>query len=115
MPVSTLDIIVAPALIVVADLIIYSLVGRLGKRSTGTGVKYEPFTGGEENVPKRGLYQSEMFIFAMLFLVVEAFALLLAGSYEATSNFYPLLFLVGGSSVIMLTVWWFLISGGGKF
>jgi NADH:ubiquinone oxidoreductase subunit 3 (subunit A) len=112
---SSLDLIIVPILIVVADLIIYLLIGKLGKRSTGTGVKYEPFTGGEEDVPKRGLYQSEMFVFAMLFMIVEAFVLLLAGSYEATSSFYPLLFLVGGSSVIMLTIWWFLISGGGKF
>jgi len=113
--VSSLDLIIVPVLVVVADLIIYVLIGKLGKRSTGTGVKYEPFTGGEEDVPKRGLYQSEMFVFAMLFMVVEAFVLLLAGSYEAANNFYPLLFLVGGSGVIMLTVWWFLISGGGRF
>jgi NADH:ubiquinone oxidoreductase subunit 3 (subunit A) len=111
---ATLDIIIAPILIVVADLIVYVVVGRLGKRSSGTGAKYEPFTGGEEDVPKRGLYQSELFVFAMLFMIVEAFALLLAGSYAATSNFYPLLFVVGGSGVIMLTIWWFLISGGGK-
>ena len=111
---SPLDIIVAPILIVVADIVIYFLVGRLGKRSSGTGAKYEPFTGGEEDVPKRGLYHSELFVFATLFMVVEAFALLLAGSYAATSSFYPLLFLLGGSGVIMLSVWWFLISGGGK-
>jgi NADH:ubiquinone oxidoreductase subunit 3 (subunit A) len=109
-----LDIIVAPLLIVVADLTIYLIVGRLGTRSSGTGVKYEPFTGGEEDIPKRGLYQSELFVFAMLFMIVEAFALLLAGSFEATNSFYPLLFALGGSGVIMLTVWWFLISGGGK-
>jgi NADH:ubiquinone oxidoreductase subunit 3 (subunit A) len=112
---ATLDIIIAPLSIVIADLIIYLLVGRMGKRSSGTGVKYEPFTGGEEDIPARGLYRSELFVFAMLFMVVEAFALLLAGSYEATSNFYPLLFLTGGSAVIMVTVWWFLIAGGGKF
>ncbi len=111
---ATLDIIIAPVIIVVADLIVYLVIGRLGTRSSGTGAKYEPFTGGEEDVPKRGLYQSELFVFAMLFMIVEAFALLLAGSYESTSNFYPLLFLLGGSGVIMLTIWWFLISGGGK-
>lgn len=109
-----LDIIVAPMLIVVADILIYVLIGRMGKRSSGTGVKYEPFTGGEENVPKRGLYQSELFVFAALFMVVEAFTLILAGSYFATSNYYPLLFLLGGSGVIMLTIWWFLIQGGGR-
>ena len=108
------DIIIAPLLIVVADIIIYILVGRLGKRSSGKGVKYEPFTGGEEDIPRRGLYQSELFVFAALFMVVEAFALLLAGSFAATTNYYPLLFLIGGSSVIMLTVWWFIVVGGGR-
>jgi NADH:ubiquinone oxidoreductase subunit 3 (subunit A) len=109
-----IDIILAPLLIVVADIIIYVLVGRLGKRSSGKGVKYEPFTGGEEDIPKRGLYQSELFVFAALFMVVEAFALLLAGSFAATTNYYPLLFLIGGSGVIMLSIWWFIIVGGGK-
>lgn len=109
-----LDIIVAPLLVVIADVIIYFLMGRMGKRSSGSGTKYEPFTGGEENVPTRGLYQSELFVFASLFMVVEAFTLILAGSYFASSNYYPLLFLVGGSGVIMLTVWWFLIQGGGR-
>jgi NADH:ubiquinone oxidoreductase subunit 3 (subunit A) len=111
---ATLDIIIAPLLIVLADLVVYIIVGRLGKRSSGTGVKYEPFTGGEEDIPKRGLYQSELFVFAMLFMIVEAFALLLSGSYAATSNFYPLLFVLGGSGVIMLAIWWFLIAGGGR-
>jgi NADH:ubiquinone oxidoreductase subunit 3 (subunit A) len=110
-----IDIIVAPLLIVVADLVVYIFVGRMGKTSSGKGVKYEPFTGGEENVPKRGLYQSELFVFATLFMIVEAFALLLAGSYAATTNYYPFLFLLGGSAVIMLTVWWFIIDGGGTF
>ena len=108
------DIILAPLLIVVADIIIYVLVGRLGKRSSGKGVKYEPFTGGEEDIPTRGLYQSELFVFAALFMVVEAFALLLAGSFAASSNYYPLLFLIGGSGVIMLSIWWFIVVGGGK-
>jgi hypothetical protein len=109
-----IDIILAPLLIVVADLVIYVIVGRMGKTTSGKGVKYEPFTGGEENIPKRGLYQSELFVFATLFMIVEAFALLLAGSYAAATNYYPLLFLLGGSAVIMLTVWWFIIDGGGN-
>ena len=109
-----LDIIVAPLLVVLADVIIYTVVGRLGKRSRGTGSKFEPFTGGEESVPKRGLYQSELFVFAALFMVAEAFALILAGSYFSPSSYYPLLFLLGGSAVIMLTIWWFLSQGGGK-
>ena len=109
-----LDIIAAPMLIVIADFVIYVLMGRMGKRSSGTGTKYEPFTGGEENVSKRGLYQSELFVFAALFMVVESFTLILAGSYFAPNNYYPLLFLLGGSGVIMLTIWWFITQGGGR-
>ncbi len=108
-------VIAGPVLIVVVDLIVYLLVGRLSKTSSGKGVKYEPFTGGEEAIPARGLYQSELFIFATLFLVVEAFALLLAGSFEAPNDVYPLLFLGGGSGVILVVVWWFMTAGGGKF
>ncbi len=108
-------VIAGPVLIVAADLIVYLIVGRLGKTTSGKGAKYEPFTGGEEAIPARGLYQSELFIFAALFLVVEAFALLLAGSFEAPSSLYPLLFLGGGSGVILVVVWWFMTAGGGKF
>ena len=93
----------------------FLLVGRLGKRTKGQGVRYEPFAGGEPSVPTRGLYQSSLFIFAALFLVVETFALILGGSFEAPSSYYPFLFLVGGGSVVMFTVVWFLTVGGGKF
>jgi len=99
----------------VADLIVFSVVGRLGRRTSGKGTKYEPFAGGESSIPTRGLYQSDLFIFATLFLVVEAFALLLAGSFSATSAFYPLLFLVGGGGVVTVVVWWYLLVGGGEF
>ena len=114
---SSLDsaVIIAPILIVIADVIVYLAVGRLSKRSSGKGVKFQPFTGGEEAIPSRGLYQSELFVFAALFMVVETFALLLAGSYLAPSNYYPLLFLGGGSGVILLVIWWFMTAGGGKF
>jgi hypothetical protein len=53
-------------------------------------------------------------VFAVLFLVVEAFAFLLAGSFLAPGDFYPLLFLVGGGSVLTVTTWWFLYVGGGE-
>ena len=99
----------------VADLIVFTLVGKLGKRSSGKGTKYEPFAGGEQSIPTRGLYQSDLFIFAALFLVVEAFALLLAGSFAATSWFYPMLFLAGGGGVVTVVVWWYLLVGGGEF
>jgi hypothetical protein len=77
-------------------------------------VKYEPFTGGEENIPRRGLYNTQLFIFAVLFMVVEAFALILAGSFVAPSSFYPILFLAGGGGVILLVSWWFMVVGGGE-
>ena len=108
------DAILGPLIIVVADIIVFFAVSRLGRRTMGKGEKYRPFTGGEESVPTRGLYQSSLFVFAALFLVVEAFALLLAGSYLAEGSYYPLLFLAGGGSVLTLTVWWFLFPGGGQ-
>jgi len=112
---SVLDVILGPLIIVVADLIVFTLVGMLGKKSKGTGTRYEPFAGGESSIPTRGLYQSDLFIFTTLFLVVEAFALLLAGSFEATTAFYPLLFLAGGGGVVTIIVWWHLLVGGGEF
>ena len=109
------DAILGPLIIIVVDLVAYLLVGRLGKRTTGQGVKYEPFSGGEKSVPARGLYQSSLFVFAALFLVAEAFALMLAGSFEASGSFYPLLFLIGGGCVGLITIYWFMSSGGGTF
>lgn len=109
------DAVLGPLLIVIADIIVFTLVGRLGKRSSGTGAKYEPFTGGEGSIPPRGLYRSNLFVFATLFLVVEALALILAGSFEALSATYPLFFLIGGGSVLTVTIWWFITAGGGEF
>jgi len=107
--------IIVPALIIVADLAVYLVAGIWGKRSEGTGTKYEPFTGGEEAIPQRGLYRSGLFIFAVLFIVVEGFALILAGSFTAPTNYYPLLYLTGGSAVILVAALWFMVAGGGKF
>jgi hypothetical protein len=110
-----LDALLGPVIIIAADIIAYSLFRRLGGETSGRGVKYQPFSGGEESIPTRGLYQSDLFVFASLFMVVEAFALLLAGSFLATSNYYPVLFLLGGGGVVTLVVWWFMIEGGGEF
>jgi len=110
-----LDAILGPVIIAVADVIAYLLFSRLGSTTSGKGVKYEPFSGGEKSIPTRGLYQSDLFIFASLFMVVEAFALLLAGSFLAPSTYYPLLFLGGGGAVVTITVWWFMLQGGGEF
>ena len=109
------DVILGPLIIIVADLVAFLLVGRLGKRTRGQGVKYEPFSGGEKSVAPRGLYQSSLFVFAALFLVVEAFALILASSFESSGWFYPFLFLVGGGSVGLIAVYWFISAGGGTF
>lgn len=109
------DSLLGPLLIVVVDVVAFILVGRLGKRTTGKGVKYEPFAGGEKSVPSRGLYQSSLFVFAALFLIVETFALILASSFLASGSYYPFLFLLGGGSVMTLTVLWFLSVGGGRF
>jgi NADH:ubiquinone oxidoreductase subunit 3 (subunit A) len=113
----TLDpfVIAGPVLIVVADIIVYVAVGKLGTKSSGTGGKYQPFTGGEEQIPARGTYQSELFVFAALFMVVEAFALILAGSFASPTNFYPLLFLAGGGGVILVVTWWLMLVGGVRF
>lgn len=108
------DAVLGPLIIVVADIIVFALVGMLGKRTRGTGTKFSPFTGGEDQVPTRGLYQSSLFVFAALFLVVEAFALILSGSFNAPGAYYPILFLAGGGSVLTVTVWWFLFAGGGE-
>ncbi len=70
---------------------------------------------------ERSLYQLvgsialSLFVFSVLFLAVEAFALLLSGSFEAPSDYYPLLFLTGGGGVMLAAVWWFLRTGGGSF
>jgi NADH:ubiquinone oxidoreductase subunit 3 (subunit A) len=110
-----IDSILGPLIIIVVDILAFLLVGRLGKRTHGQGVKYEPFSGGEKSVPARGLYQSSLFVFAALFLVIEAFALILAGSFEASGSYYPLLFLLGGGSVATVAIYWFISSGGGTF
>jgi NADH:ubiquinone oxidoreductase subunit 3 (subunit A) len=109
------DVLLGPLIIVAADIVVFVLVGRLGTRSSGRGVKYEPFTGGETSVPTRGLYESNLFVFATLFLVVEAFALVLAGSFEAPDPYYPILFLAGGGGALTLAVYWFVTVGGGGF
>lgn len=108
-------VIAGPILVVVADVIVYVAVGKLGTKSSGKGGKYQPFTGGEEQIPARGTYQSELFVFAALFMVVEAFALILAGCFASPTNFYPLLFLAGGGGVILVVTWWLILVGGMRY
>jgi hypothetical protein len=108
-----LDALTGSVVVVLADVVVFALFGKMGTKSSGKGVKYQPFTGGEGELPPRGTYQSNLFVFAALFIVVEAFALLLAGSFLALGAYYPFLFLLGGSSVIMTVVWWLSLAGGG--
>jgi len=69
-PTDSLDALIGPIVIIAADLVAYYLFSRLGGTTSGKGVKYQPFTGGEESIPTRGLYQSDLFVFASLFMVV---------------------------------------------
>jgi hypothetical protein len=46
-------------------------------------------------------------------MIVEVFALLLAGSFLAPTNYYPLLYLMGGSGVVFVITLWFIVVGGG--
>jgi hypothetical protein len=102
-----------PLLVGLANLLVYRGLGRLGRASEGHGVKFEPFTGGEAQVPSRGVYESELFVFAALFIVFEVFALLLATAIGAAERTMPILFLIGGSAMLLTTVHWFLGAGGG--
>ena len=109
------DSLLGPLIIAVADLVAYFLVGRLGTRTKGRGVKYEPFAGGEKLVPPRGLYQSSLFIFATLFLVVETFALILAGSFDAPGAYAPPLFRAGGGPAATRALASCRPAAGGRF
>ena len=90
----------------------YFLLGRLGKLSTGTGTKFDAFSGGEELPHERGKYHSELFVYAALFVAFEVVGLLLASSIAARGLLWPLIFtLAGGFSLFVLMVW-FVRTGG---
>ena len=92
----------------------YFAVGRLGKVSTGTGPKFDAFSGGEELPPERGKYHSELFVYAALFVAFEVVGLLLASSIAARGLLWPLLFtLAGGFSLFVLMIW-FIGTGGAE-
>jgi NADH:ubiquinone oxidoreductase subunit 3 (subunit A) len=92
----------------------YFLVGKLGKITTGKGVKFDAFSGGEELPPERGKYHSELFVYAALFVAFEVIGLLIASSIAARGLVWQLLFtLAGGFSLFVLMVW-FVGTGGAE-
>jgi NADH:ubiquinone oxidoreductase subunit 3 (subunit A) len=108
------DIIVVVSSVILLVFAFYFAVGRLGKVKTGTGTKFEVFSGGEELPPIRGKYHSELFVYATLFVAFEVIGLLLASSIAARGLLWPLLFtLAGGFSLFVMMVW-FVGTGGAE-
>jgi NADH:ubiquinone oxidoreductase subunit 3 (subunit A) len=100
--------------VIVFVLAFYFLVGRLGKVSTGSGTKFDAFSGGEELPPERGKYHSELFVYAALFVAFEVIGLLIASSIIARGLLWQLLFtLAGGFSLFVLMIW-FVGTGGAE-
>ena len=109
-----LDLATVMLTVILFVLIFYFAAGRLGKVSTGTGTKFNAFSGGEELPPERGKYHSELFVYAALFVAFEVVGLLLASSIAAHGFLWPLLFtLAGGFSLFVLMVW-FVGTGGAE-
>lgn len=100
--------------VIVFVLAFYFLVGKLGKVSTGSGTKFDAFSGGEELPPERGKYHSELFVYAALFVAFEVVGLLIASSITARGLLWQLLFtLAGGFSLFVLMIW-FVGTGGAE-
>ena len=92
----------------------YFLLGKLGKVSTGSGTKFDAFSGGEELPPERGKYHSELFVYAALFVAFEVVGLMIASSIAARGLIWQLLFtLAGGFSLFVLMIW-FVGTGGAE-
>ena len=83
---------------VILFVLAFYFAGVLGKVSTGTGTKFDAFSGGEELPPERGKYHSELFVYAALFVAFEVIGLLLASSIAAHGLLWPLLFTLGAVS-----------------
>lgn len=100
--------------VIVFVLAFYFLVGKLGKVSTGSGTKFDAFSGGEELPPECGKYHSELFVYAALFVAFEVVGLLIASSITARGLLWQLLFtLAGGFSLFVLMIW-FVGTGGAE-
>jgi NADH:ubiquinone oxidoreductase subunit 3 (subunit A) len=102
------------AIVVVPVLVLYYLVGFLGKTTHGKGPKFEAFSGGEELPPARGKYHSEMFVYASLFVAFEVVTLLVASSLRLHSYIWPLLFVIAGGASLTVLMRWFAGTGGAE-
>lgn len=109
-----LSTIAAIVSVIVASMSFYLLAGRLGKTTSGSGVKYLPFTGGEDIPASRGKYHSELFVYAALFMVFEVFGLLLASAITSVNLVWPLVFTAAGSITVLVTLIWFVETGGSE-
>jgi NADH:ubiquinone oxidoreductase subunit 3 (subunit A) len=102
------------AIVVVAVLVVYHMVGFLGKTTHGKGPKFEAFSGGEELPPARGKYHSELFVYASLFVAFEVVTLLVASSLRLHSRIWPLLFVIAGGASLTVLMRWFAGTGGAE-
>jgi NADH:ubiquinone oxidoreductase subunit 3 (subunit A) len=102
------------AIVVVVVLVVYHMVGFLGRTTHGTGPKFEAFSGGEELPPARGKYHSEMFVYASLFVAFEVVTLLVASSLRLHSHIWPLLFVIAGGASLTVLMRWFAGTGGAE-
>jgi NADH:ubiquinone oxidoreductase subunit 3 (subunit A) len=111
---ASFDLITVLGSVVLFVFVVYFLLGRLGEVSTGVGVKYDAFAGGEELPPERGKYHSELFVYAALFVAFEVFGLLLASSTAARGFLWPLLFTLAGGLSLFVLMLWFVGTGGAE-
>jgi NADH:ubiquinone oxidoreductase subunit 3 (subunit A) len=109
-----LSTIAAIVSVIVASMGFYLLAGRLGKTTHGSGVKYSPFTGGEDIPAARGKYHSDLFVYAALFMVFEVFGLLLASAITSVNLIWPLVFTAAGSITVLAMLIWFVETGGSE-
>jgi NADH:ubiquinone oxidoreductase subunit 3 (subunit A) len=107
-------ILVILAIVVAPVLVLYYMVGFLGKTTHGKGPKFEAFSGGEELPPARGKYHSEMFVYASLFVAFEVVTLLVASSLRLQSHVWPLLFVIVGGISLTVLMQWFAGTGGAE-
>ena len=108
------DLFVVIFSVVLFVFVLYFALGRLGKVSTGEGVKFEAFSGGEELPPERGKYHSELFVYAALFVAFEVMGLLIASSIAAHSLLWQLLLTMAGGFSLFVLMLWFVGTGGAE-
>ena len=108
------DLFVVILSVIIFVFVFYFAVGRLGKISTGVGVKFDAFSGGEELPPERGKYHSELFVYAALFVAFEVVGLLIASSIAAHGLLWQLLFTMAGGFSLFVLMLWFVGTGGAE-